>query len=89
MNEKIAVQIMKKIIVLNYPDNSTVFREALDLAIKALEKQIPKKPIMGKWNPARCPSCDEALSESAGDGYYRHNSFLDICDCGQKLNWNN
>ena len=28
MNEKIAVQIMKKIIVLNYPDNSTVFREA-------------------------------------------------------------
>jgi len=42
MNEKIAIQIIKN----NYPDNSTVFGEALDLAIKALEKQIPKKPIM-------------------------------------------
>jgi len=55
--------------------------------LEALGKQIPKKPIIEKWNPARCPSCEESLSESAGDGYYRHNYCLNICDCGQVLKW--
>jgi len=53
----------------------------------ALEKQIPKKVKIEKWEPARCPSCGEELSESIGDGFYRHWSGKKICDCGQRLNW--
>jgi len=83
MNEKIAIQIIKR----NYPENLTVFKEALDLAIEALEKQIPKKPKIANWEPARCPSCDRELSESAGDGYYKHSDQMNICECGQKLKW--
>lgn len=55
--------------------------------LEALEKQIPKKVKIEKWEPVRCPSCGEELSESIGDGYYRHWAGKKICDCGQKLDW--
>jgi hypothetical protein len=50
-------------------------------------KEIPKKPIIKSWNPAICPTCGEGLSESCGDGYYRHYEHLKVCNCGQKLKW--
>ncbi|EGW36449.1 hypothetical protein [Desulfosporosinus sp. OT] len=53
----------------------------------AINKQMPQKPIIEAWNPARCPSCGEDLSESLGDGYYKHWYGKRVCDCGQKLNW--
>lgn len=59
-------------------------------AIEALEKQLPKKVVIEKWNPVRCPSCGIELSESLGDGYYRHPTFLERCpnvDCSQRLDW--
>jgi hypothetical protein len=49
--------------------------------------QTPKKPIVGAWDPARCPSCDCILSEPWGDGYYKHYTNIRVCDCGQKLDW--
>ena len=55
--------------------------------LKILEKQIPKKPKIESWSPALCPSCMEELSESIGDGYYKHWYSKKICDCGQKLKW--
>lgn len=74
-----------------------VHNETLDLAIglheiaiEALEKQLPKKVEVKEWSPARCPSCGAELSESLGDGYYRHPTFLKRCpnvDCGQRLDW--
>ena len=61
---------------------------ALEVAKKALEKQIPKKPILKQWCPAICPCCGRSLSENLGDGYYEHNTHKDLCDkCGQKLDW--
>ena len=62
-------------------------KKANDLAIKALEKQIPKKPKIKNWCPALCPSCDAELSESEGDGYYHHQTSRKLCNCGQKLEW--
>jgi len=53
----------------------------------AINKQIPQKPKMESWSPALCPSCNEELSESLGDGYYKHWYSIVVCDCGQKLNW--
>jgi len=67
--------------------NNQEMKEALNMAIMALEKQIPKKPKIESWEPARCPCCDGSLSESIGDGYYRHNYSLNICECGQKIEW--
>ena len=64
--------------------------EALNTAIEALEKQIPKKPIIKPWSPAICPSCGEELSISLGDGYYSHRIILTHCpnlECLQQLDW--
>lgn len=51
---------------------------ARELAISALEKQIPKKPIWNKNNESRCccPNCEEEL--------YVENHH---CKCGQALDW--
>ena len=68
--------------------NANVTKIPLQMAIKALEKQMPAKPIIERWEPARCPACQEPLSEHMGDGYYKHWEGLDRCpDCGQMLVW--
>lgn len=76
---------------LRYPELSDglvmVGLEARQEAIKALEKQIPKKPnniksildFSGNYYSSRgdCPCCGEGL-----------NRFFIYCDkCGQKLDW--
>jgi len=61
--------------------------EHIDLAIEALNKQMPTNPIIKPWSPALCSSCRAELSESIGDGYYKHWQGLNICECGQKLKW--
>ncbi len=65
-------------------------REAYLDAVRALEKQLPKKVEIKEWSPSVCPSCGQELSESVGDGYYKHPKFLERCpnpDCGQRLDW--
>lgn len=55
--------------------------EPLRLAIKALEKQIPKKPIYGDAN-ITCPNCGDTLL------YYYTLFKRGYCDeCGQALDW--
>ena len=49
--------------------------DAVDIAISALDKQIPKKPI----GFGGCPVCYQPMSTSPN--YCPH--------CGQKLNWSN
>lgn len=63
---------------------------AYAMAIEALEKQIPKKVEIKPWSPAYCPTCGHELSESQGDGYYKHLTYLGRCpnvECGQRLGW--
>ena len=68
--------------------NTEDIQDAIDLAILALEKQMPSKPIIkSDYSPALCPSCNEELSEHLGGGYYRHHYSKSICECGQKLRW--
>lgn len=59
-----------------------------EIAITALEKQIPKQPRMEYWSPAICPTCRGELSKHLGYGYYEHLTLLTVCECGQKLDWN-
>lgn len=65
----------------NYPTSGYyMLCEALDIAIEALEKQLPKKPIEHSAKFAaiyECPSCGDV------DVYGQKN-----CDnCGQKIKW--
>ena len=58
---------------------------ALLMAYKAVEKQIPKKPVFKKdrygSNRFYCPTCDKAIFGRMLDWQPRH------CDCGQALDW--
>ena len=54
------------------------------VAINALEKQIPKKPIgkirlLGLDKGGICPSCQK---------YINNNIYWMYCKCGQKIDWN-
>lgn len=53
--------------------HSQVLRDAADVAIRALSKQIPKKPIAHQ-----CTTCGDAVLPF--EGSYCSN-------CGQKLDW--
>lgn len=70
---------------LNRPTAYTELREAIDMAIVALKKQIIKKPIKIKksyWTDYLCPNCKELL----GNTIEVDRSSLCPC-CGQALNW--
>ena len=67
--------------------------KSLVVAIKALEKQIPKKPIMKSYFDDMeeeylcCPTCGEILTDRIpidNKDFYFH-----CLNCGQKLDWSN
>ena len=75
----------------NYPpENYTRLREALDMAIEALEKQIPEIPdyegdgyadgflIYNTW---RCPCCGRYYELDCNDDY------IYCPQCGQRIDW--
>lgn len=59
--------------------NSDV-RQALTVAVSAIEKQIPKKPYIdnenGVYEKEYCPTCHRSLFPND------HH-----CRCGQRINW--
>lgn len=83
MTESEANTILKTEIV-HHPECS-IFAEALGLAIQALEKQIPKKPIKSKKQVVRyvntyyCPTCELGITGTNIAKWCYH--------CGQKLDW--
>lgn len=71
--------------------------QALDMAIEALEKQIPKKPkrvdknyvFDGNWKKI-CPCCGITLMEhitTKDESYPVHYNMTKHCKCGQALDW--
>ena len=73
--------------------------EALDLAVAALEKQAPKKPIIknekypAPWDgyfistEYYCPSCGAGRACIMHDCGFDGNRYKCCCDCGQALDW--
>lgn len=52
------------------------------------ERETVKSVVSSTWNPDKCPACGYELSESLGDGYYSHPTFLERCpQCLQKIKW--
>ena len=83
MKESEASTILKAEIV-HHPEYS-IFAEALGIAIQALEKQIPKKPVKSENQVARyvntyyCPICNLGITGTNIAKWCYH--------CGQKLDW--
>ncbi len=68
-----------------YGSDCEICLEAVDMAIAALEKHIPKKPkeVEKKyWNDYACPNCEKLLGNSI-------EVYQEKCChyCGQALNW--
>ena len=59
------------------------FESALALAIDALEKQIPKKPAMGKYGHTECACCGWVVESFCGD--WEQYPFCP--NCGQAIDW--
>lgn len=77
MTENEASTILKAEIV-HHPECS-IFAEALEVAIQALEKQISKKPDFTEDKEfALCPCCN-------GKGLLNKQKYCD--NCGQKIDW--
>ena len=66
---------------------------AIDLAIKSLEKEVPKKPKKLSYEPLirhgweyECPECSKAIGiNSVGFDFTDEDPFCP--SCGQKINW--
>ena len=62
--------------------------EALEIAVIALKKQIPKKPINVEKHYYNCPCCKQDLGVSDDDIFVYENPKPMYCHkCGQALDW--
>lgn len=62
----------------------TANTECERLIISALEKQIPKRPVMkaNGWDLYTCPNCDKGIINNNDDGKFPYCHL-----CGQALDW--
>lgn len=59
--------------------------EALQMAIEALGKQIPKKPVGEHYAHMRCPVCNHRIPSGMGSSSRRRDNWCNYC--GQKILW--
>ena len=96
MTESDAIKLVNKLYanITSNANNIIKTNDYIDfvrIAINALEKQIPKKPIMKPYYKDMeeeylcCPTCGEILTDRMpmdNKDFYFH-----CLNCGQKLNW--
>lgn len=79
MTEIEAIQQLKMQRTFTYGSDAKV----LNMAINALEKQIPKKPINTcQYVSGCCPNCKKYISD-----WLEYNKFMCCPYCGQKLDF--
>lgn len=71
--------------------SGTSYPAEIDVAIKAIEKQIPKKPIINigdtdKDRLACCPVCDSNVDWTY-NGFWRKGNPKYCRSCGQAIDW--
>ena len=59
--------------------------EALEVAMDAVEKQIPKKAIGNHYAYMRCPACNHRIPSGGGSSSQRRDNWCNYC--GQKIDW--
>lgn len=70
-------------------ENMTKTTEIINISIKALEKQIPKKVILNNKYEYNCPNCKRAIgSKQDIDTSKLFKSVIKFCNCcGQAIKW--
>lgn len=58
---------------------------AFDVAVEALEKQIPKKPTGQHYAHMRCPLCNHRIPSGLGSSSRRRDNWCNYC--GQAIDW--
>lgn len=84
-----AIEVIKS----NMPTSGyQMLRESLAMAIEALEKQIPKAPIMKSYYEDMpneeylcCPTCGDILTDRIP--YDNKNFYFHCLNCGQRFDW--
>lgn len=62
--------------------------KSLDIAISAIEKQVPKKPLNVEKHYYKCPCCKQDLGISEDDIFVYEMPTPMYCSiCGQALDW--
>lgn len=98
MTESEAIEKLKNMrlfMQIENENNDCKFTEddykANEMAIRALEKQIPKKPIRhAVWEDFKCPACGSTEIRPYDTEYREYDKdceFKYCSDCGQKLDW--
>lgn len=77
MTTQEAIDYIKQHCNPDYPSGKTEWETAINMAIGALQKQIPQKPVPDGYKD-KCPAC--GLVVKFGEHYCK--------GCGQKLRWN-
>lgn len=78
-------------------NNYSALATAFEMAMEAMEKQIPQKPIRidkhkefdGNWKKV-CPLCGRILIEritTSEKSYPRYYNYTEHCLCGQAIDW--
>ena len=73
-----------------YGSDCEICLEAVDMAISALEKQIPNRPQQDEYfkHDYICSCCGEKLAESVDDDCDLQEEMAGWCPhCGQALDW--
>ena len=80
-----AIENLKYLISGDCTDNQMDFIEEIKMAINALEKQVPKRPIEDCYydEPSVCPNCGGNVINQCDNDY----QFQCCHYCGQKLDW--
>ena len=80
-----AIENLKYLISGDCTDNQMDFVEEIEMAIEALKKQMPKRPIEDGYydEPAVCPNCGESIIKLLDNNYP-----IQYClCCGQSLDF--
>ena len=85
MKPKEAIDTLKALCAAVEWDFPLDYAAAIDAAIEALEKQVPKKPTGDHYAHMRCPSCNHKIPSGMGSSSRRRDNWCNYC--GQKICW--
>lgn len=89
MTNEEAIELLQNVAWLG-SDNGTYVYEALEMAIKALEKQIPKKAVKSNMfhEIGFCPNCNEPIRSRTCFKSTVGKIYISWCsECGQAVDW--
>ena len=90
-NKEAIEQLRERLAITDYRQQIPEYYEAIELAVEALEKQIPKQPKEYEDKYYGCPNCGNVTMmkwERYPDIPMNKNYGLPYClGCGQALDW--